>query len=339
MDDQTQLFDPGWFGPPQKPVPYRRRPNALSPAERQFYRIQVTDLFLGTEGKQFEKGVADILHEAFEDFFDPEPWGGEGDWGCDGYIEGGRHVFACYGSEHKAYENDYARQKVAKDLNRAIEKWPMMVEWTFITNTKCGPKFMSKWEKLKAEHGPQSDTPLKMDLWRERDIIRIVLGLSEESLGFLYPGCESIRDFDLGDFVDTIGQFVAGTSWVPDAAKIDEVSQDKMDYNKIDEYYQEELVKGMPASPLIKRWFDSLPDPGYCDFVASRFKANYLVLKRDESSPEAILEALYVRVGGSQFRARGKARRMSTLSAVSYFFQSCDIFENVPEDWRKEVPS
>ena len=332
--EQLKL-DSSWLGAPST-TPISRRPPKLSGVERQFYHACLTVMFLESDGREFEKKISSILHEAYEDFINPEPWGREGDWGCDGYIDGGRHVFACYGAEQKAYENDYLRTKVSNDLDRAIEKWPMMKEWTFITNAKCGVKFTTRWESLRAEHGPGSDRPIAMHLWQLQDLFKVILSLTEESLDLLFPGAESSRDFELADFIDMIEEFAADASEVPDSRDIDAVSPLKMDYNKIDNIYRDSLMKGMECSALVQRYFDTLQDPSHRDLIAGRFRANYLELRKSEDEPGAIIEELCDRVGGSQFRTRGRVRYMSTLAAVSYFFQTCDIFENAPEGWSSE---
>ena len=329
-------LDPSWLGT-QVQTSRIKRLSALSIRERQFYALKIKEVFLQTDGPGFEREITRILRVAFDDFQNPDPYGKEGDWGCDGYTDAGRHIFACYCADQQRREPDSLSTKVKRDLSRALEKWHSMEEWTFITNAKTSASFMrNTWETLKASHGPKSNEPLTMTLWKEQDISELVFNLSDEDIDRLYPGMESVRDFQLADFMDVLEGFVNGTCSVHNHEDIHEVSCHKMEYNQIDEEYQSFLKKGIETAPIIDFLFTSHPDPSYRDSVAQRFTDNYIELRKTGADSDCILEGLFTRVGGSDFRSRGKTRRMSTYAAVSYFFQTCDIFENAPDGWSKD---
>ena len=319
-----------------------RRGPTLSTAGRQFYQSNLAILWNGTEGKEFERKIGDILSCAYDDFIDPEPYGNEGDWGCDGYVDGGRTVFACYGSGQASRESSYLKSKVRKDLDRAFVKWPMMEQWTFITNAKPSPTFAQKvWEPLKNEYSNKAGRSLKLNLWGYREIHKLLFSLGRSDLDFVFPGFADDRDFNLEDFIELLDDIVAsddgnsGSHGDEDGGSsgIQEVSPYKMDYNQIDEEGRENLKMGMRQSHAVSEFFSHHPDPAYGDRIAQRMHANYLEARRASTDAMGILDTLYQRVGGKDYRSRGITRRMSTYAAVAYFFQTCDVFENAPEDW------
>ena len=319
-----------------------RRELALSTNERQFYLVKLDQIWFATDGKEFERRIADILYCVYEGFVDPDSYGNQGDWGCDGYIDGGRALFACYGAEFKAYESDYLKTKVKKDLKRAFEKWPLMQQWTFISNARRPADFMQNvWEPLKIEYANKDGRTVELRYWGHRDIKRLIFNLSKPDLDLLFPGSTDDRDFSLEDFIALLDDIVAsddgnsGSHGDEDGGSsgIQEVSPYKMDYNQIDEEGRENLKRGMRQSHAVSEFFSHHPDPAYGDRIAQRMHANYLEARRASVDAMGILDTLYQRVGGRDYRSRGITRRMSTYAAVAYFFQTCDVFENAPEDW------
>lgn len=313
--------------------PTRREP-PLSTAERQFYLSHLDILWNGKGGKAFESGVGDILYAAYDAFIDPDSYGNEGDWGCDGYVDGGKSVFACYGAGQTARVNEYLKKKVREDLKRAFDKWPMMVQWTFITNAKHPPDFLQKvWEPLKVEYSDREGRHLDLRLWGYRDVRKVLLGLTRAELDSICPGYADTADFELTDFIELLDNIVANDAAPSRDTSIDEVSTYKMDYNLIDDEGRYFLKLGMELSHVVDGFFSQHPDPGYRDYVAQRIHADYVEAVKASEDSMGALDTLYQRVGGKDFRSRGGTRRMSTYAAVAYFFQTCDIFENAPDGW------
>ncbi len=308
----------------------------LSLPAKQFYTSKLKDIFRATSGTQFEVEVAKVLKKRFRDYENPDPMGSQGDWGCDGYINNGRTLFACYGTQNIKKENDYVRRKVRDDLDRALKKWPMMTEWIFATNTKLGPEFYQKtWMPLVEEHGENSKRPVTIQIWRYDDVAGLLPDLTEGDLDLLWPGYADVDDFELKDLIEVVDQIMRRPkpSRNEDGEEIEEVSPQKMSYNRIVDADRHLLNSGIALSPRIESFFASHEDPEKRDEVASRLHTIWRELDLPGSESTDVLHALFRKIGGDKYDVSGKTRRMSTYALAAFFFQSCDIFESVPEGW------
>lgn len=310
----------------------------LSPEAKQFYTTKLEHVFHATMGTQFEDEIAKVLDAHYPDYENPSAMGSQGDWGCDGYVANGRVLFACYGTQNIKKENDYVRSKVSKDFNRALKKWPQMAMWIFITNVLLGAEFHSRtWIPLRQSHDENSERPVDMRIWDYADIERLLVDLTEEELDLLWPGYAGQEDFELRDLIEVIDCLVDGSESPPSSEDIEEVSPFKMSYNEIDENDKVLLHSGIVEYPRIKALFDKHEDPELRDRVAFRLHANWEALNMPACDSSDVLHSLFRKIGGNGYDTSGKTRRMSTYALAAFFFQTCDIFENVPDGWVPEA--
>ena len=303
--------------------------------QRMWYRTNLKDDFQQS-GNEFEKRVCRILRHIYPDFIDPVPYGRDGDFGCDGIAEGGTHVFAIYGAEAPEGDQSYLSRKVRKDFGRALEKWPTMTKWTFVTNKKVGPVFVQGiWNPLCAEHGVGSSRPVAMsrigidELW---DLM--VDRLDEGSFDLIYPGIADAGDFKLSDFIDVVESIVSGQSApIDDMSRIEEVSIAKLDYNKIPEIQRLELSEGRKNAWEIEEYFREESNVEQGEVLAARLRQAYGYAKSSMDDPADVMRSLYIKIGGRDYIGKG-SRRIATVHAIAaHFFDSCDIFEAVPDGW------
>ena len=92
-----------------------------------------------------------------------------------------------------------------------------------------------------------------------------------------------------------------------------------------------EFNAGRVLAPRIDRWYAESSDPSLYDAHGERFRALYQEARSVTEVPAEILELLYVSVAGANFRMDGK-RANAAFAVVSYFFDSCHIFETPPEE-------
>ena len=85
------------------------------------------------------------------------------------------------------------------------------------------------------------------------------------------------------------------------------------------ELFQKLVTYRIPTAVII-------PD---CDAHGERFRAIYLAAREVTTEPVEILERIYVAVAGANFRMDAK-RANAAYAVVSYFFDSCHIFETPP---------
>ena len=212
------------------------------PAWKSWYRGE-HDQRCRKAGEDFEQYVTALLKRLHPDFINPDPMGRHGDGGCDGLAERGRILYACYGADQRRAidteerrKDDRTARKLASDLERALEQWPDFTIWRFVTNASVGPMTTKRLNDLRNEHGPASNRPLTLELWKEDELwFKAANLLTPDQLDEVLPGVPRARDIELEDLVDLIVQLETGPLDTTDLHEtIAPVPDNKIDYNEID---------------------------------------------------------------------------------------------------------
>jgi hypothetical protein len=304
----------------------------LDPTWKQWYRYE-HESRCRAAGEAFEDYVTTILTRLHSDFVNPKAMGSLGDGGCDGLAEAGVVFYACYGSQATTGIDAKVAKKLADDFARAVQNWGTFTRWCFITNAPFGPTPTAKLTELRRAHGPTSERPLTLDLWQAPEDLwwKAASKLTADQVMEFIPGLPRARDVQLSDLVELIMSLESHQRGEPDdMSAIRPVPFTKMDFNQIDPKTRFEFNEGRVSAPRIDRWFDEQAEPGLRDAAAARFREIYARARQSMSDPSEIIEDVYVRLGGSDFRLhRGRAN--AAYAVTVYFFDSCDIFEEPPE--------
>ena len=118
-------------------------------------------------------------------------------------------------------------------------------------------------------------------------------------------------------------------------SKIESVSVHKLRSSELTEESQAELRDGMRHSAMISDYYRRRIDITERDDVAARFHAEYLAAVGDGLDPEDVLLRLREFLAGNRMPSAPKYRAQTAV--LAYFFESCDIFENAPNDWEPAV--
>lgn len=284
-------------------------------------------------GTPFEDYVSSVLRHHHDDFINPEPAGRFGDGGSDGIADEGRVLYACYGQRPGRNAEHETNSKFRSDFERGRDQWSTIVEWRFVTNAQIGPKTTQSFAELAQQHGEGTARPLRLRIWGPEVLWdEVVSKLDSEVLNEIFPGAPGVANLELADvlpLLDELGQVDHGTET---ADAILPVPPHKMDFNNLPDASRAEFNSGRLMAPRIDKWYADGSNPGLYDAHGERFKEIYLAarrLVRDE--PAAVLERIYVGVAGQNFRMDGK-RANAAYAVVSYFFDSCHIFEMPPAD-------
>ena len=89
------------------------------------------------------------------------------------------------------------------------------------------------------------------------------------------------------------------------------------------------LRQGRRREKLVQDFFSSWPDPSFGEDVAEAFRARYRALKVAYLSPDQIFGELQSFAGGMEGEP---SHQGAVLAVLSYFFERCDIFEDVVQD-------
>lgn len=308
----TDLLDSGW---------------------RDWYKAKHHECYLTTSGDTFEQYVTRVLSLEYRDFVNPTPMGQSGDGGCDGTACSGRLLFACYGQRAKTNQDTKTANKLDHDFNRALESWDDFEEWQFVTNASFGPTPTKMLNRFRRNHEPGSTRPLEIrvistpeQFWDEH-----VSKLTPEKLDALFPGAPHAQAVELDDLVKLIETLESSPFPDGSASDLRPVSDKKMDYNRISEVNRCELNVGRLMSQRVEQWFRAQPDPELRDEKAAAFNRIYLRAKGQTDEPSEIFSRIYIALAGRDFTL-SKKRANAAYAVTAYFFDTCDIFERVPEE-------
>ena len=184
---------------------------------------------------------------------------------------------------------------------------------------------------LRNEHGPASNRPLTLELWKENELwFKAANLLTPDQLDEVLPGVPRSRDVELKDLVDLIALLEAGPLDTADLQEtIAPVPDNKMDYNGIPLKTRLEFNEGRFQAVRIDQWFNEQVSPDLRDAKARRFREIYERARKASRDPAEIVEAVYNALAEGDFR-RSTRRANAVYAVTAYFFDSCDIFEAPP---------
>ena len=281
-------------------------------------------------GSTFEDYVAKVLGRYHDDFVNPAPAGTFGDGGCDGLAESGAIFYACYGQRPGRNAERELAAKINSDFARGQSQWTSFHTWKFVTNAPVGPESLRALTALQQSHGPTSARPLTIRLVKPDDLWQDVVGtLDVTVLNELFPGAPGAENVELADLLPLLDALDTAGSVIDRGGDVLPVPASKMDFNALPEASRLEFNSGRLLAPRIDRWYEESSDPSLYDVHGERFRSLYQEARAVTAVPDEVLERLYVSVAGTNFRMDGK-RANAAFAVVSYFFDSCHIFETPP---------
>lgn len=288
-----------------------------------------------TTGVHFQTFFSDVMQLRYgDDFVRLKPQGSLGDKGCDGYLNSTGAVFACYGAQNGAAGPQAALiKKMHEDFEKGIADLSgIMKSWHWTHNLIEGMPIdaLLAFKALEADN-----SQLKFGLCGPPSIRDLFEHFDEHQREhFLGPQARQ-SDFlrlqmsEVKDLVDAIMVAVSGE--VRSDVLIEPVSPEKLSHNDIPAAWSQMIQNGRVNAKYIDRYFDSHHDAMYGERVAQVFRDKYTELRSGALLPGAIMDELYCFVAGPE--NTGVDRQVAAYSLLAYLFESCDIFENVPEAW------
>lgn len=300
--------------------------------EQSFVRGMLRRLLEERFGKAFERFFQNLMCARYADFIDVRTHGKLGDIGADGLGLHDGKLYACYAPE--VPDAVAVRTKFNDDLAKAVAKRGDHFEtFVFVHNDLRGvhPEISILLGQARLAHptlrfehrGPQH---LLRELCRlEREEI-------EELLGCQIPVTDRVYRIGLDDLEPLLAHLVAQRRQTSASAPAREVPPDKVDYNRLCLEDREEIIAALRYTPLVEEYYQQRRDVTERDEVAQGINAYYQQLKTDYEDPGDVLWKLQEYVAGN---ARGRREHERAVMVVlTYFFETCDIFEEPPTNWR-----
>ena len=102
------------------------------------------------------------------------------------------------------------------------------------------------------------------------------------------------------------------------------------EYNQLSDEKAGLLRLGRIRQGLIEDYLSGMPDADKPEAIAQAFRGRYATLHDSGITADRVFDGLWLFAGGEHFAA--EPEKIAAVTAVlSYFFDRCDIFENVPE--------
>jgi hypothetical protein len=287
----------------------------------------------------FEEQFAGLYEDSFQDYFQKlmqyryptfmpvRTHGNIGDLGADGICPDQGRLYACYGPQSPNDASTTAKfwHDLASALKHRKDQFSIFV---FVHNDKRGmhPRISSELANAKGQYpGLSFEQMGKLIFWRE--FKRLDLVDAEELLGRPIPIDELVYGISLADLEPLLihlGRTRSRDHWSDPHA----IPERKLEFNSFSPEVRAFIIHGMRFAKQIKDYYDGYYDPLARDDTAAAFKEQYLSLHEQDLTPDEIFQELFVYVVGN--RIPDPILMTSTYTVLSYFFQTCDIFEEPP---------
>lgn len=286
--------------------------------------------FVELHDNGFQEYFQKLMQYRYPTFLPVRPYGQLGDRGSDGLCADQEKLFACYGPQ---MPNDRdTRTKFRKDLALALlRRSEEFSKFVFVHNDRLGmhPLIASEIASAQRKHPALSLQQMgKVGIWRE--FMRLELDEAQDMLGQeirVEPLVYGISLADLEPLLTHLGRTRDRDNW----SEPHVVPMNKLEFNTLGPDIRDYLIHVMRFTKQIADYYDGYYDVLARDETAACFRERYEALRNQGLAPDEIFQELFVHVAGN--RLPDAAAYTSAYTILSYFFQTCDIFEEPPPDF------
>jgi hypothetical protein len=286
--------------------------------------------FVELHDNGFQEYFQKLMQYRYPTFLPVRPYGQLGDRGSDGLCADQEKLFACYGPQ---MPNDHdTRAKFRKDLALALlRRSGEFSRFVFVHNDRLGmhPLIASEIASAQCKHPTLSFEQMgKVAIWRE--FMRLELDEVQDMLGQeirVEPRVYGISLTHLEPLLAHLGRTRDRDTW----SEPHVVPMNKLEFNTLGPDIQDYLIHGMRFTKQIADYYDGYYDVLARDETAACFREKYESLRNQGLRPDETFQELFVHVAGN--RVPDAMTYTSIYTILSYFFQTCDIFEEPPPDF------
>lgn len=288
------------------------------------------------KGNDLQKFLGDLMAKVHGENFIPAGTDySRGDLKNDGLLRDPLTLFACYGPVNAGAHTTEASMrtavaKVGSDFAGALENWSDLKEWVFVTNYLDTPAQITQ-EVLRLDGATPS---CRLRTFGRAQFEKHILDLPEDDIDDLLGNDATEEDFRALQPQEVLAVVAAVMDQGPrrkeDDAEPTVVPADKLEFNKLEDVFQDRLTKGFQNSRNVARLLSNHPDPLLESEFAAVFKAKYQDLDAQGLAPGEVMDELY------EFALAGQRpttyRDIAVWSVLAYLFEKCTIFKDRPVD-------
>jgi hypothetical protein len=298
--------------------------------QRLYAKVLFEARFVELHSNSFQEFFQKLMEYRYPTFLPVRTYGPLGDRGSDGLCTLGLKLFACYGPQTP--DEIETRGKFKSDLAKAKAKRSgEFTTFVFVHNDRIGmhPNITSEIMLATGAYPEITFEQMgKTGFWRE--VMRLQLDEVEDLLGQPIPIEDAVYAISLAD-LETMLEDLDRTRDQEEWAEPHVVSMQKLEYNDLSVDAQNFLIRGMRFAKQVTDYYGRHYDVMARDETAAAFKTRYLELRDICASPDEIFQELVAYVVGNKLP--NSIRLTSAFAILSYFFQTCDIFESPPADF------
>lgn len=255
--------------------------------------------------------------------------GHHGDKKSDGRRISSETVYQCYAPESPKTFAEKSKSKILDSFPEVTTYWPNLKEWVFVHNNADGlPTTTSDAiEKLRIEYptikivAPSPPRRFLKDSFHDR--------LSLQQLIDLYPAARmNFMAVSMEDVRPLLKKVISEKTAQPDPAAFGDLPDEaKLDFNELSPEAKFNLNRARPHVDIVDRYLSGMSTPQHASIIQTQLRSKY-----DEAcdlgyNPDEILGQLLAFVGSDGT----PTVNASAYVILAYYFDACDIFENVPE--------
>ena len=298
----------------------------MDETQRSIYGLKFENAFLRLKGKAFENLFARVMGYGFPSDFEPvRPYGQMGDLKCDGFRVSDGTVFQCYAPD--AMRLAPLLVKIDEDFNGAVAHWgPRMQRWTFVHNDDRGlpAEATQKLADLRT-----ANPTIAIEVFGYPEMRKVAMALKPDQLEALFGAAPSQRTLERLGFAELRPVILSIQRREPELEPpLTAPSVRKIHNNGLSSDASDFLRQGRRREKLVQDFFDQWPDPGFGEEVAEAFRQRYHALKAVGLESDEIFAELQSFAGGME---GVPSQQAAVLAVMSYFFERCDIFEDVDQ--------
>ncbi len=300
--------------------------------QRIFVRLRFNDLLFELFDNEFERFFHSLMTARYPDFFPVRTAGKLGDQGADGITLRPEKLYACYAPE--TFSEAKVCAKFRADLAKAQAKRAGEFKtFVFVHNDRRGmhPVVMSEMAAARTANPHIIFEHMGRKALLD-EIVKLDKGSVEDLLGCRIPIEPLVYGVGMEDLAELLDHLASYRVKANPFGPLDEVSEQKLDFNAFDSDSRREIVRGLQYTYLVDEFYSRRTDVQELDEIAEGFSVFYRSVCDLWDEPEDILNDLHVYVLGNG-RHRPNVQRNAWV-ILAYFFERCHIFEAPPDGWR-----
>lgn len=278
---------------------------------------------------KFEGWFASMAACVFGSDFELIKAGGRhGDKKSDGRRISTETIYQCYAPKSPQTFADKAKGKIHDSFPEVTTYWPDLKEWIFVHNNSDGlpttasdalEEIRQQFSKIKIS-APSPRRFLKHEFHDKMSLQQLIDIYPSASRNFSTVTMASIRPL--------LKKVVAERSAQPDPQSFGDIPDEaKLDFNKLSPDAKYDINRARAHVDVVDRYLAGMSKPQYASVIQAEMRANYDEAFQLGYNPDEIMAKMLEYVGSDGTPTVCAAAYV----ILAYYFDACDIFENVSE--------